>query len=126
MIGDAHSTGAVIYGFLSLTDKLSSGVAILLIQLWDPSCSTSNTEQVDPSVSPCPCQSAEAGPEYYRAVMFYVPGVAALLALLLLGAGAVLRVRRKYAARGGRRKRGEELTEPFLLEGEGEEEGLEG
>ena len=132
VIGEKTASSAVIYGFLSFTDKLSSGIAIMAVQSGDP-CPNANPgdwEDYDdsgPNVTrlsyfrpglmrvllqngtdspllapppPAPPGAAmcDKASNYYRDVMTYVPGVAALVALATLAATSVLSRRRVRAA----------------------------
>jgi hypothetical protein len=69
LIGDKCRNSAFVYGAMSFTDKLSSGIAIQIIQLLHP-CK----EEV--------CCSACGG--YYRGVLTYVPGGASIVAFIML------------------------------------------
>ncbi|XP_074659678.1 major facilitator superfamily domain-containing protein 12-like [Tubulanus polymorphus] len=64
LIADDTETSAFVYGAMSFTDKLSNGVAVILIQRFHPCC--------------------VASPLYHRNVMAFVPGGVALLALVVL------------------------------------------
>ncbi|KAK3709913.1 hypothetical protein QZH41_020039, partial [Actinostola sp. cb2023] len=70
MIGNNKETGAFVYGAMSFVDKLSNGIAVQIIQVFHP-CSN--------SVVCC----GDCGP-FYKDVMTYVAGGAAVLALLSL------------------------------------------
>ncbi|CAF0726680.1 unnamed protein product [Didymodactylos carnosus] len=65
----AHNTesGAFVYGIMSFVDKIANGAAIAIIQQYNP-CST----------------SPELCPLYYRRILTFVPGGAALLCIVLL------------------------------------------
>ncbi len=65
----AHNTesGAFVYGAMSFTDKLSNGVAVMIIQY------------LHPCVNCCP-----ACVWFYRDVQVFVPGGAAVLSLIVL------------------------------------------
>jgi Na+/melibiose symporter-like transporter len=80
VIGSKTASSAVIYGLLSFTDKLSSGIAIILVQSGDP-CPNGAGESESASIGPAQCSR---GGDYYRAVMTLVPGVSSLLGLLTL------------------------------------------
>ncbi|XP_061172496.1 major facilitator superfamily domain-containing protein 12-like isoform X1 [Saccostrea echinata] len=67
LIANNVESGAFVYGAMSFTDKLSNGVAVVLIQ------------HLHPCVACCPsCKG------YYRLVLTFVPGGVAALALLAL------------------------------------------
>ncbi|XP_063612231.1 major facilitator superfamily domain-containing protein 12-like [Penaeus indicus] len=70
LIGPNIESGAFVYGAMSFTDKLSNGVAVMLIQNLNP-CTT------NPIRACCPLCS-----QYYRNILFYCCGGAAVLALL--------------------------------------------
>lgn len=57
LIGSDASSGAFVYGAMSLTDKLSNGAAVEIIQI----------------LNPCLCQCPLCG-EYFRSIMSYVIG----------------------------------------------------
>jgi len=86
----------MVYGLLSLTDKLSSGIAIMVVQAWDPCVpprrlgGAAGSGEGDGT-----CAAAGA---YYRRVMVWVPGVAAGAALAVLLAGASVRGARVLVA----------------------------
>ncbi|XP_071543920.1 major facilitator superfamily domain-containing protein 12-like isoform X2 [Panulirus ornatus] len=67
LIGPNVESGAFVYGAMSFTDKLSNGVAIMLIQ------------NLNPCTNCCPMCSS-----YYRDVLFYCCGGASLLSLLAI------------------------------------------
>ncbi|XP_074649966.1 major facilitator superfamily domain-containing protein 12-like [Tubulanus polymorphus] len=67
LINENTETGAFVYGAMSFTDKLSNGVAVVLIQQFHP-CLTCCVN----------CQW------YYRNVMTFVPGGVGLVALIVL------------------------------------------
>ncbi|XP_071543924.1 major facilitator superfamily domain-containing protein 12-like isoform X6 [Panulirus ornatus] len=71
LIGPNVESGAFVYGAMSFTDKLSNGVAIMLIQNLNP-CTA-------PLRNCCPMCSS-----YYRDVLFYCCGGASLLSLLAI------------------------------------------
>lgn len=62
LIGPNCESGAFVYGSMSLTDKVSNGIAAMLIQLFIPGKDD--------------CLECR---EYYRSMLFYVCGGAALL-----------------------------------------------
>lgn len=66
LIGTNNDSGAFVYGAMSLLDKISNGVAVILIQQFIPS----NTDT---------CILCR---EYFRDILFYVCGGAALLGAL--------------------------------------------
>ncbi|XP_047489327.1 major facilitator superfamily domain-containing protein 12-like isoform X2 [Penaeus chinensis] len=65
LIGPNIESGAFVYGAMSFTDKLSNGVAVMLIQ------------NLNPCTACCPMCS-----QYYRNIIFYCCGGAAILGLL--------------------------------------------
>lgn len=65
LIGPNVESGAFVYGAMSFTDKLSNGVAVVLIQ------------NLNPCVNCCPMCST-----YYRDILFYCCGGAAVLGFL--------------------------------------------
>ena len=70
LIGRNTESGAFVYGFMSFTDKVSNGVAVVLIQHCIPS-----------HIDTCnPCRF------YFRDILFYVCGGAALLGALSMAA----------------------------------------
>ncbi|RMX47404.1 hypothetical protein pdam_00019331 [Pocillopora damicornis] len=69
LIGNSVETGAFVYGAMSFLDKMSNGVIIQIIQLLYPK----NTDK-----------GSSAGGLYYREVMVFASGVAAVIALLAL------------------------------------------
>jgi len=69
LIGDNVETGAFVYGAMSFLDKMSNGIVIQIIQVLYPKSSD---------------QRSDAGALYYREVMVFVSGIAAILALLTL------------------------------------------
>jgi len=128
VIGEKTASSAIIYGFLSFTDKLSSGIAIMVVQVGDPCPNAAGVgadyaDYADPGNStlarmplfragmmrvllaspPPPGPPSDAmvchqASSYYRNVMAGVPGVAALVALATLGLTHELNRRRKAAA----------------------------
>eukprot|EP00095_Tigriopus_kingsejongensis_P012345 snap_masked-scaffold198_size266703-processed-gene-0.15 protein:Tk12345 transcript:snap_masked-scaffold198_size266703-processed-gene-0.15-mRNA-1 annotation:"mfs-type transporter c19orf28" len=68
LIGCDNETGAFVYGAMSLLDKFSNGVAVILIQQFIPN-------NVDTCIL---CR------EYFRDILFYVCGFAALLGSLAM------------------------------------------
>ncbi|XP_063873604.1 major facilitator superfamily domain-containing protein 12-like isoform X1 [Scylla paramamosain] len=65
LIGPNVESGAFVYGSMSFTDKLSNGIAVVLIQ------------NLNPCINCCPeCSN------YYRDILFYCCGGAAVLGLL--------------------------------------------
>ncbi|XP_041464222.1 major facilitator superfamily domain-containing protein 12-like isoform X1 [Lytechinus variegatus] len=75
LIGCNTESGAFVYGAMSFTDKLSNGIAVEIIQLMQPCVST-----VYPVVRHC-CPGCKA---YYKEVMTYVTGGAAIFAIIVL------------------------------------------
>ncbi|XP_072051519.1 major facilitator superfamily domain-containing protein 12-like [Amphiura filiformis] len=69
LIGQNTESGAFVFGAMSFTDKLSNGIAVVIIQHIHP-CQT----------SVC-CEACEW---FYQGVVVLVPGCAALLALFML------------------------------------------
>ncbi|XP_069990072.1 major facilitator superfamily domain-containing protein 12 isoform X4 [Penaeus vannamei] len=67
LIGPNIESGAFVYGAMSFTDKLSNGIAVMLIQ------------NLNPCTACCPMCS-----KYYRDILFYCCGGAAVLGLLAL------------------------------------------
>ncbi|XP_042856101.1 major facilitator superfamily domain-containing protein 12-like isoform X2 [Penaeus japonicus] len=65
LIGPNIESGAFVYGAMSFTDKLSNGVAVMLIQ------------NLNPCTACCPLCS-----QYYRDILFYCCGGAAVLGFL--------------------------------------------
>ncbi|KAK7075195.1 Major facilitator superfamily domain-containing protein 12 [Halocaridina rubra] len=63
LIGDNSEGGAFVYGFMSLLDKLSNGIVIMIVQNLDPE---------DDGASP-----------YYRRVLSYACGVPCVLGVLI-------------------------------------------
>ncbi|KXJ08608.1 Major facilitator superfamily domain-containing protein 12 [Exaiptasia diaphana] len=70
MIGKNKETGAFVYGAMSFVDKLSNGIAVQIIQIFHP---CSHAEFCCGKCAP-----------FYRDVMTYVAGGAAILALIAL------------------------------------------
>lgn len=68
LINQNTESGAFVYGAMSFTDKLSNGLAVLVIQL----------------VHPCKSGCCAACHDFYQTVMAYVPGGAAILSLIIL------------------------------------------
>ncbi|XP_078315896.1 major facilitator superfamily domain-containing protein 12-like [Crassostrea virginica] len=67
LIANNVESGAFVYGAMSFTDKLSNGIAVVLIQ------------HMHPCISCCPsCKG------YYRLVLTFVPGSVALVAFVAL------------------------------------------
>eukprot|EP00088_Acartia_fossae_P035283 TRINITY_DN36317_c0_g1_i6.p1 TRINITY_DN36317_c0_g1~~TRINITY_DN36317_c0_g1_i6.p1 ORF type:complete len:503 (-),score=44.66 TRINITY_DN36317_c0_g1_i6:227-1705(-) len=66
LIGEHSSSAAFVYGAMSFTDKVSNGVAVVLIQKF----------------TPCDKCIEEAFKWYYRDVLFYVVGGAVLIGAL--------------------------------------------
>ncbi|XP_069137806.1 LOW QUALITY PROTEIN: major facilitator superfamily domain-containing protein 12-like [Argopecten irradians] len=67
LIGENTESGAFVYGAMSFTDKLSNGIAVVLIQ------------QNHPCTSCCPrCN------QYFKTVLTFVPGGVVLLTVLVL------------------------------------------
>lgn len=67
LIGENTESGAFVYGAMSFTDKLSNGLAVLLIQ------------QNHPCTACCPsCNS------YFKTVLTFIPGSVVVLTLLVL------------------------------------------
>ncbi|CAD5119947.1 DgyrCDS8528 [Dimorphilus gyrociliatus] len=69
LIGCHTESGAFVYGSMSFTDKLSNGVAVMIIQLYNP-CGK--------------LHKCDAGAAYFRDIMVFVPAGSAALALLFL------------------------------------------
>nr|CAB3263794.1 major facilitator superfamily domain-containing protein 12-like [Phallusia mammillata] len=67
LIGKATTTGAFVYGAMSLTDKVSNGVAVVIIQ----------------NLNPCLCECNRCA-VFFRGVMSYVIGAIMVLALISL------------------------------------------
>lgn len=72
LIGPCVESGAFVYGAMSFTDKLSNGIAVMLIQTYNP-CSGSPFGDCCPLCAP-----------YFREVLFYWCGGAALVSFLAL------------------------------------------
>ena len=87
----------MVYGLLSLTDKLSSGIAIMAVQAWDPCVPPRRPRGAAGSGGDDGGTCAAAG-AYYRHVMVWVPGAAAAAALAVLLAGATVRGARVWVA----------------------------
>ena len=85
----------MVYGLLSLTDKLSSGIAIMAVQAWDPCVPRRPRGAAGSGEGDGTCAAAGA---YYRRVMVWVPGGAAAAALAVLLAGASVRGARVWVA----------------------------
>ena len=68
LIGCNPESGAFVYGSMSLSDKVSNGVAVILIQKFIPSTIDTCTD----------CQL------YYRDILFFVCGGAAILGALCM------------------------------------------
>ncbi|EDV21100.1 uncharacterized protein TRIADDRAFT_30948 [Trichoplax adhaerens] len=69
LISKNVESGAFVYGAMSFTDKLSNGIAVIIIQSIHPCAHIDN------------CANSAA---YYRSVLTYVPGGAAAVAFLCL------------------------------------------
>lgn len=74
LVGDNTSTGAFIYGAMSFFDKVANGVAVMLIQKLHP-----GTDATPGGHFQCPTCA-----HYYRIVISFLPGGAAVLALFIL------------------------------------------
>ncbi|ELU08281.1 hypothetical protein CAPTEDRAFT_96409 [Capitella teleta] len=70
LIGEHTYSGAFVYGAMSFTDKLSNGIAVVLIQHFHP-CKTDG-----------PCCAACVW--YYRDAMVFIPGGIAILTCFIL------------------------------------------
>lgn len=81
LIGNSVETGAFVYGAMSFLDKMSNGVIIQIIQLLYPK----NTDK-----------GSSAGGLYYREVMVFASGVAAVIALLALATPAKKNLDKAY------------------------------
>ena len=83
LIGDNRESGAFVYGAMSLSDKVSNGVAVILVQMFIPT-------NMDTCIR---CRM------YFRDILFYVCGGAALagLACVLSLASATVGRRRRDA-----------------------------
>ncbi|XP_071844616.1 major facilitator superfamily domain-containing protein 12-like isoform X1 [Apostichopus japonicus] len=68
LINQNTESGAFVYGAMSFTDKLSNGIAVLVIQL----------------IHPCRSGCCAACATFYQVIMAYIPGGAALLSLIVL------------------------------------------
>ncbi|XP_048584025.1 major facilitator superfamily domain-containing protein 12 isoform X2 [Nematostella vectensis] len=69
LIGENVETGAFVYGAMSFMDKMSNGIVVQIVQAFYPKSSPSNPD---------------AGDTYYRGVMVFIAGGAAVLALVTL------------------------------------------
>lgn len=94
LVGDNVESGAFVYGFLSFTDKLSNGIAVIVIQAHSQMAS----QQVRGSLSlqsPAPAHASPSPPEqmasstsgdvkgdFMRSVVSWVPAIAALVGVL--------------------------------------------
>uniref|UniRef100_H2XPZ1 Major facilitator superfamily associated domain-containing protein n=1 Tax=Ciona intestinalis TaxID=7719 RepID=H2XPZ1_CIOIN len=67
LIGKETRTGAFVYGAMSLTDKLSNGAAVVIIQ----------------NLNPCKCNCPLCA-EYFRAIMSYVIGGITIIAMMTI------------------------------------------
>ncbi|XP_066945029.1 major facilitator superfamily domain-containing protein 12-like isoform X2 [Macrobrachium rosenbergii] len=72
LIGPCVESGAFVYGAMSFTDKVSNGIAVMIIQHFNP-CSNS------PFGNCCPKCA-----DYFRDVLFYYCGGAAVLCIIAL------------------------------------------
>ncbi|XP_060070699.1 major facilitator superfamily domain-containing protein 12-like [Ylistrum balloti] len=89
LIGQNTESGAFVYGAMSFTDKLSNGIAVVLIQ------------QNHPCTSCCPkCN------QYFKTVLTYVPGGVVLITMLVLLTLLPTKI--------GTKKKGMRLLEPFV------------
>lgn len=70
LIGEHTTTGAFVYGSMSLADKLSSGTALILVQTFHP---CKNYEV-----------SCSGTAQYYRRVMVFLPAGFSIVSLLFL------------------------------------------
>ncbi|RWS26271.1 major facilitator superfamily domain-containing protein 12-like protein [Leptotrombidium deliense] len=68
LIGNNNSSGAFVFGAMSFLDKLSNGVAVMLIQLHHP----------------CERHTCASCNDYYRKILAFVCGGATLLGILAL------------------------------------------
>lgn len=68
LINKNTESGAFVYGAMSFTDKLSNGLAVLIIQMSHP----------------CKSNCCAACKTFYQTIMAYIPGGAAVLSLLIL------------------------------------------
>ena len=75
LIEDRVQTGAFVYGALSFTDKMSNGLAILLIQIMQEPLEDEHNDD-----DPC---NSQACADYVRYVITLVPGFAAVSAMLV-------------------------------------------
>ncbi|XP_020905896.1 major facilitator superfamily domain-containing protein 12 isoform X2 [Exaiptasia diaphana] len=69
LIGENVETGAFVYGAMSFMDKMSNGIVVQIIQAFYPKSTPSKPN---------------AGGDYYRSVMVFVAGTAALIAVITL------------------------------------------
>ncbi|CAG0892768.1 unnamed protein product [Darwinula stevensoni] len=84
LIGKQEHTGGFVYGFMSFTDKLASGIAIWIIEYCVPYCSNSGDYVPLPLIGGNRMASCESVENYYRKSLALGAGSALLLALSAL------------------------------------------
>jgi hypothetical protein len=68
LVGDAHQSGAFVYGAMSFTDKVSNGIAILLIQ----------------NVRESYIHDAQADGAFVRRICCYLPAMSVMLGNVMI------------------------------------------
>jgi len=75
LIGDDVEGSAFVYGALSFLDKLANGAAVLIIQFMAESQESSSSSTMSPNKAETTCEVGS----FYRTVIVFVPGVAAIV-----------------------------------------------
>merc|ERR1712141_79161 len=88
LISNSFTTGGFVFGFMSLTDKISNGVVVVIVETFAPcgSYSNENSESgtiIDPA-DVCPPEEVAKKGAYYKDLMSYGIGAIAILGFLSL------------------------------------------